>query len=339
MTNDTTALQNAITAAAGGALYIPPGSYKITTALSITGAIRIFGAGFEETVIVPSTTIEGFSISTTSSVTIERLQIAYPSAASSTGFAITVTASGSNINSSSIFRDLQITNAYNGIVFSKAQTFHVENCKISLFVALGIQVSNTTNVDAGDSNITGNYLLGASGATAGIMYISSGGLRIVNNKFLTTAYGVLTQLASAAVTAQLIVTDNSFDHDGMVALNLQRAGATGSFARVVLNSNIFNACLKCLEIPLDASGVWLKNVIAVGNVWITASAGNPVFADIASTTGFVVSNNSMESQIATAKHLVTDASATIGIYGPAAKQGTWAANTLGAGTTTTIAPI
>ena len=141
------------------------------------------------------------------------------------------------------------------------------------------------------------------------------------------------------MTAQLIVTNNSFDHDGMVGVSLSRVSTTGSFARVIVNDNIFNACLKCLDIPLDATGAWLKNVVAVGNVWITASTGTPIFAFINSTTGFIVANNSMESQTAAAIHLSTGSSATIGVYGPSAKQGTWAANVLNATSTTTISPI
>lgn len=54
-TNDTTAIQNAINAAiaaGGGTVYLPPGSYKITTVLTLGGNIHLRGAGRWASVIL-----------------------------------------------------------------------------------------------------------------------------------------------------------------------------------------------------------------------------------------------------------------------------------------------
>ena len=52
-TDDTTAIQNAINAAATGGIYIPPGTYKISSTLVIKGGIT--GAGVTATIIQPAT--------------------------------------------------------------------------------------------------------------------------------------------------------------------------------------------------------------------------------------------------------------------------------------------
>lgn len=66
-TNDTTALQAAIDAAAAnnGSVYIPPGEYKHTTLLTITEGCRlIVGAGMENSVLKP-TGCSGFQVTST----------------------------------------------------------------------------------------------------------------------------------------------------------------------------------------------------------------------------------------------------------------------------------
>jgi hypothetical protein len=63
-TNNLTAIQNAITAASPGVLYIPPGTFRYTGAFSIpAGGIRVVGAGTSASILKQmSTTDHGFVI-------------------------------------------------------------------------------------------------------------------------------------------------------------------------------------------------------------------------------------------------------------------------------------
>lgn len=66
VTDDTTAIQNALTAAGaltyGGAVYLPPGNYKVTATLTIPAKVRFMGAGREITTLTfTNTTTAGLS--------------------------------------------------------------------------------------------------------------------------------------------------------------------------------------------------------------------------------------------------------------------------------------
>jgi len=70
-TNDTTAMQAAITAVAttGQGLYIPAGTYKITSALTSTGHLNMFGDGDKSIIDFSSATLAGSGITVSGSIT------------------------------------------------------------------------------------------------------------------------------------------------------------------------------------------------------------------------------------------------------------------------------
>jgi len=344
VTDDTTKIQAAITAAqqAGSpsaSVYFPPGTCVISTALTVSAPIRLYGDNFTTSIIQPAVGINAINITTINAVIIEKLGITYASNATGGTSAISVSPAGSTINSSSVFRDLQILNADAGISLVKAQTFVIDNVKISLFGSVAVSIQNTTNVDSGDSTITSSYFLARnSSAPACVQWVSSGGFRFVNNKCLTASDGLLVQLASGAVTAQMVVVGNSFDGMTGNAFRAIRSGATGTFARIVFNDNICNGVLTCVNIPSDPNGIWLTSLNIVGNTYIGALSGSPFGFVVITTQNFVIAHNTLQSQNAATVAIFTATTSNLGIVGPNIKIGTFAANTISSTNTTTIAP-
>lgn len=330
--DDTTAIQNALNEAValGSAVYCEPGTYKITTAVSITAAVKLYGDNFSSCIIAPAITIDAFDISTVLPVKFDGIGISYPSAANNGTTAIKVTAAGGQINSSSIFRDIQILNASYCIQFIQADAFVVDNIKCVLFTVGGVLVQNNTNADAGDSTITNSYLLAASSAaTACVQWISSGGFRFENDKCLTAANGIAVELASAAVTAQMIVVGNSFDGMTASALTMVRQGATGNFARVLFNDNLCNGVLICVQIPNDSNGAWLKTVTILGNSYIGSNSASAIGFDVNQVDGLIISNNMSHSQNSATINIHSgSANNSDCIIGPNMKVGTFAAGTV-----------
>lgn len=91
VTDDTAAIQEAINAvSAGGVVYFPVGTYKISSALVVSTGVTLRGAGDNETVIIQaSTTANGISGIDVSFVTISDLRISGPGSGTGTGIKFT----------------------------------------------------------------------------------------------------------------------------------------------------------------------------------------------------------------------------------------------------------
>src|SRR5258705_6363303 len=138
--------------------------------------------------------------------------MSYSSAANAGVAAITVTGTAANENSGSRFERLVLNGNLNiGIDFVKASTWVVSNSIIA-GASIAVRVANGNNGDSGDSTIYGN-LLQAGAAGSGIIWNSSGGLRIENNKILGSSMnqGILFSLTNGVSTSDIFVVGNSIE--------------------------------------------------------------------------------------------------------------------------------
>lgn len=88
VTDDTTAIQNAITAAAiiGGTVFFPSGTYVISSALTMFTAVSLLGVGSEAVIINQTSTSEGALIGTdVASITIEGILFDGPNSGTANG--------------------------------------------------------------------------------------------------------------------------------------------------------------------------------------------------------------------------------------------------------------
>jgi hypothetical protein len=293
--DDTAALQAAISAGLA-ALYIPSGTYLISTVLTLSTPMRIFGDGYPETILSPTAAIVTLNITTSAACTLEKFGILYPSAQTSGLSGINVTpTTGQNANS--IMRDVFIARADSGVTWTNSALFLMEHCFIQDFKTAGVHVSNAAGPDNGDSIITSctffNYATLGSGTA--VLYNSSGGLRVINNKFGGQANGVNFQYAAGGTppTAQLLIIGNSFDTMSVSAISMSRSGGTDSFNSVVITGNVFPQCGNVLSISTDPTGDWINSLVLSGNIWISPATGTPSFASINPISNFNIGGNAL----------------------------------------------
>ncbi len=254
-TDDTTAIQSAITYAqtasynnTATSLYFPCGNYKVTTGtLSITNSINLVGAGRDCTKISwTDTTGDLLTIATDNPVTIDDILFSGPgSYTAASGSAITVGGS-STANAHSRFSNLRFTGGYNQFTTTSAYVWVLDNCSFSSFVNHAVTVSNTNNVDAGDSSII-NMLAANGGASAVSIYqVSSGGLKITNSKLNGGLNGYQMQLASAAATSDFLMSNTSIENMTGTAILFQSDGGGAIFANIALSNN---------QLSINANGI------------------------------------------------------------------------------------
>jgi hypothetical protein len=236
-TDDSAAFQATETAmqAIGGTMYIPPGSYKIGTAINVTGHIVVRGSGFQTnptnygfgstgvsldnrtngfkaSVIICGVANSAFNVATTDSVLLEDFQITYPTVGNSGVAALALaTASGTNgVNLNSTVRGILINGANVGIHVTDWLQFEISNNYFT-FNNVDIIAENTTGINAnglltsasaGDGKIANNTFYDTQG-NQGILLESGSGYRIVNNKF-NGSNGGLPNAAAIQVTPQNI---------------------------------------------------------------------------------------------------------------------------------------
>lgn len=164
-TDDTTAIQAAITAGANGTVFFPPGSYKITSAINIVNSCKIFAHPFSATVYLATQNQNGFVIGdgtaptalVSNSVTIQGLQFAPFTgvSASTSGAAISVNeASFFVIDQVSVSGSISsVAKIFNGIAVSQGIEWKIKDCIISGVVNNGVRVTGTSGVHTTDGRI------------------------------------------------------------------------------------------------------------------------------------------------------------------------------------------
>jgi hypothetical protein len=143
-----------------------------------------------------------------------------------------------NVNSGSVLDNLYISGQYYGCRMLRAAGWKIIDTDFVGSVLADLEVQNTHGVDEGDSCISGT-LFGA-GATSngyGIIYRSSGGLRIENSKFLGKDYSIYMALTNTAVTGTLMIVGNSIEGAGVAAISLNGPSSSGNFHNIVISGN------------------------------------------------------------------------------------------------------
>lgn len=347
-TDDHVAFQNAINE--GESTGYPVrfiGNCAVSTTLSITSTVDfggVSGVTFSGPANLVSTNaaIDIIYVDTAGGnpVYFHDFSMSYSSAATNGTAAIRVS-SPSSENAGSKFERLVINgNVGSGLVFTRASGWNVSNSTIAATYQAFI-VANQNVGDSGDSTINSNLIEVGSGGIA-ILYQSSGGLRIINNKINGTSigYGIQMALASGVTTADLFITGNSIEGISTtgVAISLARAGSTGGFGTIMITGNELSGEY-CLSIPTDANGVWLNNLTATGNTCLLAGTTSVAFA-MDSIQGATVTSNFVQGSAGTnqvfniGSHGLTAGNCAIGITPHLA--GTFTASTLGP--CTAIAP-
>ncbi|PDT71743.1 hypothetical protein CO683_00865 [Bradyrhizobium ottawaense] len=301
-TDDTAAIQAAITAyqGTGATIFLPRGAYKVSSPITITGTLRLVGESRSGAAITwTSTTLYVLNINTAQQVFIERITFNGPASATA-GNVITLDGPAPVGNQFSYIRDCGFAQGYTHIATLSACDWTIENCTFSGYVAYGTYVSDTLNNDAGDSYIGGcTYSAYAANAVA-IEQVSSGGLKIANNKILGGSYGYRLDLTSTGPsTVDLLMNGNSIENQITAAIVLSRPAGSVQFGSVVIDGNQIGGAGSAVSsswvgISTDTNAGWLSRLIISDNlILLPVGTGSPDFYGISlgSPSSFIVSGN------------------------------------------------
>ncbi len=249
--NDAAVFQAAVNAVQGTSvgIEIPPNTTVQLggTTINITDTIRVRGAHGRSRCAISwtGTTMYAISVATDKQVHFEGLTFAGPGACTNGG-AIKLDGSGGVSNSFSTFRDIVFSNGYVQIFTESAYAWHIDNCYFSGFVSLGINVKNTLFPDAGDSHVSHCTFSNAATAAACISHASSGGLRVLSNKFNTAQYSYRMQLEAS--TSDLVFAANSCENFSVAAMGFFRTA--GTFNNITITGN---------QMALGPSGILMND--------------------------------------------------------------------------------
>lgn len=275
VTNDTTALQAAITVATANkrTLYVPAGTY-LYSSLTIANGITIIGDGNSSMLKKTTTNLDGITVTTTSPITVEN--ISFTAVASQTDKALMLINPATGENSLSTFRNVTFAGFYIGLQFLRAATWSIIDCYFeSAGVdagSTGLWIQNNQNPDSGDSTVIGNVFYYSNNVGTHIRQISSGGTKIIGNKFLYGACHYRMVLAASAATYDLIFANNSseFASDGNMIFD---AGAGATWANIQIQNNQFTTTAAKFGILFNDNGfTWADGICIGGNIFGSTGA-------------------------------------------------------------------
>lgn len=282
--------------ALGGWVHLSAGTFKPSAAVPVNNPVMLTGEGIGSTFILsPSSASDVFDINCLDAVKFSDFTIQYAAPGTAGTQAIKLCCPntppyGQYGNSSSVFRDLRIENAYIAINIFEGAYYIIENLKSINHAYVGIWTQNINWADAGDSIIANCTILGASGALAGIVWQGGGAISIINNKVLTHQYGMIALMQAGAQTRQMQITGNSFDGANVAAVSFWPLGA-GTFGGVIIANNIFNLAHRGISAPTPPSGKWINSMIDLGNNWYPDGVAGAVYSDFSAVTTPVSVNN------------------------------------------------
>jgi polygalacturonase len=294
--NDSAAIQGTIDAAQliGGVSFGPPGSYKLSTGLSITGRVLFQGVGFEgsvvnvlastgykSTTLVCATTITCISVNTPSPVILEKFQITYPSrpTAGTAGILLDAPGGGTAANVDSVIRYIQMIGPDIGIKTINAGTFLIDRIRIDGAWQFNALLQWVNVPGSGDSVLT-HCIFSSGSVVDSIVAQSSGGLRIINNKINHANQGngiaILPNLVTAQAISPLFICNNSIEGTVIGVLFQRLAGITEQVGNVIITGNeIFgtsNAILMQNSVT-NPTVPWVLGGVISGNFLMANSGG------------------------------------------------------------------
>jgi hypothetical protein len=281
-TDDTTALQNAITAACtttpSSSVYLPAGNYKITSALSDTCNAQIYGDGIDISIITAWTTTQDIiDVTALEGPYIHDLSLV-ANGTQTAGVGILINPGPGNNTYFSRIQNVKFGGLFYAIDIERGVYYSINKCVFSLGIAQQVVIRNVTNADFGDGIIEGSTFAYNTSSNLpnqqAIFWGSSGGLRIVNNKFLDGYDAINFTLATAANTGTLFVRGNSMEtqYDAALVLQPQTSGS-GSIARIVIADNeiLESGQSTGIRITATSTPTWCGNVTILGNSIIVNS--------------------------------------------------------------------
>lgn len=291
--DDTASIQSAINATMlnGGVLNFDAGTCMISSTLFITNGISIKGEGRQATKIKwLSKSLNGLSINTDRMVNISDIGFNAP-LDSTSGDMITIT--GATANSFSTIKNSTFIGGFNQLKTLSAYAFVMDSNYHYGYTNSAAHISNVYNPDWGDSTIVNSTFSGGGASSSSIIQKSSGGLRVVNNKFLGGAYAYRLWLSNNELTSDFIFNSNSVENQTIAALSFGTSNNGALFANIVINGNQFMN--QPSVILMNSEHKFMSRVVISNNSMSVVSMYGII---ISSVDDFVISDNQIQGHAA-----------------------------------------
>lgn len=162
---------------------------------------------------------------------------------------------------------------YTAIYLANAAQFKISGNYFVTYINAGLIIENTVEPDSGDSSVDGGNVFDAGGDTGdAIVQLSSGGLRVVNNKFLNGAYHYRSNFNSTPNTSILLWTGNSSEQARQANIAFS-ATSPSSFSYVnISGGNQFSVRSGATGVLINDTGYnFLSSSHIEGNIFNLAS--------------------------------------------------------------------
>jgi hypothetical protein len=299
---DTAAMQTAHNT--GNVIYYPAGTYAFSKTIVLDKGGGIIGENRGNTFLSSTDssdanafeyTADIFNTKTSTSPVFRSFQLfGRAEKVKGSGIVISPKAPSDTELARAIVEDITVVGFPTAIAFFSAVYFAMKNCHILEYVNSGVLIADQKNPDGGDSLIYGNCVFSSARALLGpaIQYITSGGLKIEGNKFLSGKFAILLQLNGNIDTSDLLIVGNSIENQTYAGIALTRSSGAARFRNVVISGNQF-ANTPNGVVSTDTSA-FLSNVMISGNVF-DQMKGLATGVDLANIDGFTIGDNIFSS--------------------------------------------
>jgi len=305
-----------VAAGPNSVIFIPGGSWPFYAPAYIDTTLQVIGAGLNSSVItLQSQTQDGFDVVTPNPasgqipVIFRDFEIT-SSSTQTAGSMISITGAAGFMNDQSEVRNVWFEKPFIGITLTNCDYFTIVDCKFhgSPVGSTYIQASNPLNPDAGDSIIQRNWFFGGG---TGINCLSGGGLRILDNKFLSSQTGVNLNWTTGG-SNQLSISRNNFD--GMVVNGVSLSTAPGTLlSDFSISDNYFGGAITDSLIKISqGSGTISRGVI--GQNYFIQPSGTGTCINILGGSGISITGNVIVSANNASATVFFAAAGTTGIF-------------------------
>lgn len=279
----------------GELIYVPAGTYKVASGITITGG-GIVGDGAYESYIIAtdSTTTDVFTYTGALAGRFENFQIEM-SGAKTNSYGITIGPASGEVSGMRLFQ-VVVNGLPSCINFKRASLWSMVACNFYGYTGDAILVDNQNNADSGDSVIADCQFTSPGNTSAhSIRQVASGGLKVIGNKFNNAGVHVLLDLGANS-TSDLIIVGNSFENAHFSAIQLQRTAGSAVFQNVVIVGNQFlvaSSSNNSAGVFTNNGAAFLNGLTISGNLFRVNDTGATDAVVVDYVTNVLVDSNTM----------------------------------------------
>jgi len=314
LADSTTAMQAAHNT--GKTVYYPTGTYKFTTLTNIISG-GIVGDGPQQSILSSTNTTSDNLITYVgplgqySNITLFKdftLKGLVPTKTAGAAIAFNpVIGEASYMD----FRNVHFVDCPTGIDFVRASLWKIIGCDFLAYTVAGVQVANENAPDSGDSVIMGCVFNNPYATGSGVLQKSSGGLKIIGNKFLGGSRGYTMNLYGT--TSVFVFSGNSVENMVDQCMAFDQYPPNGAlFKNIAITGNEFSVGNVAIA---TGAATFIEEMVISGNVINMGATGSNASVSLVGVKNIIIGDNTFRSNDGLGSTAVTLTSCTNGKIG------------------------